>query len=393
MKILYPVHERMMLRKARDARIIRMAHAFSTRGNRVYLLIGKTGENEERILEYYGVSPSARLSIIQLPILRGEGRIRFSANSVFLWAAFLKARRITRVDPIEVFYFSVLKVADFFLQRRRHFPAAKFIYEMHELACYPENSSPSKSQMKEDALEKKVLSRVDGVFTTTEAIRQVVAHRFPGLPSTTIPLGMNPGSGTLPVTFGAGGKFKIGYVGQLYEAQGVDILIRAMALISEAEAHIIGGTTAELIKLKELAREQRVSGRVTFHGFIDPGRLPELLEPMDILVVPAKNTIRMNYVAHIKIYEYMTSRRPIVATRLRSVEEELEDGRTGILVEPDDPRSLAEGIGRLIRKPELARGIAERAYEQSARYHWENRVESIVRFINSLGENTRTREV
>ncbi len=127
MKILYPVNERMMLRKARDARIIRMAHALSTRGNRVYLLIGKTGEKEERILEYYGVSPSAGLSIIQLPILRGEGRIRFSANQVFLWAAFLKARRIARVDPIQVFYFSVLKVADFFLRRKRYFPAAKSI--------------------------------------------------------------------------------------------------------------------------------------------------------------------------------------------------------------------------------------------------------------------------
>ena len=389
MKILYPVNERMMLRKARDARIIRMAHALSTSGNRVYLLIGKTGEKEERILEYYGVSPSAGLSIIQLPILRGEGRIRFSANQVFLWAAFLKARRIARVDPIQVFYFSVLKVADFFLRRKRYFPAAKFIYEMHELARYPENSSPSKSQMKEDALERKVLSQVDGVLTTTGAIRQVVANRFPGLPSATIPLGMTRVSGAPPVHFGAGGKFKVCYVGQLYDAQGVDILIQAIGLTPRAEAHIIGGTAAELMKLKELARERGVSERVIFHGFIDPGRMPELIEPMDIFVVPAKNTVRMNYVAHIKIYEYMASRRAIVATRLRSVEEELEDGRTGILVEPDNPQSLAEGIGRLIKKPELAREIAERAYEQSARYHWENRVESIVRFINSVCSKNR----
>jgi glycosyltransferase involved in cell wall biosynthesis len=143
------------------------------------------------------------------------------------------------------------------------------------------------------------------------------------------------------------------------------------------------------MKLKELARERGVSERVIFHGFIDPGRMPELIEPMDIFVVPAKNTIRMNYVAHIKIYEYMASRRAIVATRLRSVEEELEDGRTGILVEPDNPQSLAEGIGRLIKKPELAKEIAERAYEQSARYHWENRVESIVRFINSVCSKNR----
>lgn len=392
MKILYPVNERMLLRKARDARIVRMAHALSTKGNRVYLLIGKTGEKEGRILDYYGISPAKGLSIVQLPILRGEGRLRFSANQVFLWAAFLKTRRIARVEPIQVFYFSVLKVADFFLRRRRYFPPAKFIYEMHEIARYPENSSPSKSQIKEDALERKVLSQVDGVFTTTEAIRQVVANRFPGLPSTTIPLGITPGSRTPPVNFGAEGKFKVCYIGQLYDAQGVDILIKAMALISPAEAHIIGGTVAELTVLKDLAREQGVSERAIFHGFIDPGRIPELIEPMDIFVVPAKNTIRMNYVAHIKIYEYMASWRPIVATRLRSVEEELKDGDTGILVEPDDPQSLAEGIWRLINKPDLAREIAQRAYEKSAHYHWEKRAESMVRFINSLGKNTRKPE-
>ena len=78
-----------------------------------------------------------------------------------------------------------------------------------------------------------------------------------------------------------------------------------------------------------------------------------------------------------------------MATRLRSVEEELEDGRTGILVEPDNPQSLAEGIERLIHNPDLAGEIAQRAYEQSARYHWENRAESIVRFINSVCPNNR----
>lgn len=373
-----------MLRKARDARIVRMAHALSARGNRVYLLIGKTGEEEGRILEYYGVRPSEGLSIIQLPVLRGEGRIRISANQVFLWAAFLKARLLNRMEPIQVFYFSVLRVADFFLRRKKHFPSAKFIYEMHEIARYPENSSSSRSQAREEALEGKVLSQMHGVFTTTEAIRKVVANRLPRIPCTTIPLGMTSVFTTPPVNFGGGGKFRIGYIGQLYDAQGVDILIKAMALIPGAEAHIVGGTTPEVAKLKELAREQGVSGRVIFHGFVDPGKIPALTEPMDIFVVPAKNTIRMNYVAHIKIYEYMASRRPIVATRLRSVEEELEDDETAVLVEPDNPQSLAEGIQRLMDKPDWARKMAQQAYERSARYHWENRAKSIVNFIDSL---------
>jgi glycosyltransferase involved in cell wall biosynthesis len=384
MTIVYPVNERMMLRKARDARIVRMAHALSTQETRVYLLIGKTGEKEERILEYYGIMPSDGLSIIQLPILRGEGRIRISTNQVFLWAALFRAMLLKRIEPIQVFYFSVLEVADFFLKRKGFFPNTKWIYELHELARYPENSNPSPKRIKEEALEKRVLTGMDGVFTTTDVLRQVVADRFPGLPSATIPLGMAPTSSAGRLHFGTDGKFKVGYIGQLYDAQGVDVLIKALALIPQAEAHIIGGTLAEVATLKELACEHRVSDRVVFHGFVEPGKIPALAEPMDMFVVPAKNTIRMNYVAHIKIYEYMALRRPIVATRLRSVKEELEDDKTGILVEPDDPQSLAEGIRRLMHKPVLAKIIADRAYEKSAGYHWENRAKSIVDFIDSL---------
>lgn len=375
-----------MLRKARDARIIRMTRALAGKGQRVYLLIGQTAARVEEILNYYGVSPTKNLSIFQLPILRGRGHIRITINQVFLWAAFWKAWRIHRKEPIQIFYFSVLQGADFFLRMKRFFPGAKFIYEMHELVRYPENLASPVGRVREEGLEKRVLSGVDGVLTTTEVIRKVVEDRFPNLPSTTIPLGMAPIKATPPAHFGADGRFKICYVGQLYDAQGVDVLIKGIALIPQVEAHIIGGTAAEVMALKKLAKELGVLERVVFHGFVEPGQVWNRIKDMDIFAVPAKNTIRMNYVAHIKIYEYMASQRPIVATRLRSIEEDLEDGRTAILVEPDDHRSFAEGVRKLMDHPERAREIAKRAYEQSTQYHWERRAESILRFISSLSE-------
>ncbi len=373
-----------MLRKARDARIMRMTQALAGKGQRVYLLIGQTAARVEAILNYYGVSPTKNLSIVQLPILRGRGHIRITINQVFFWAAFWKAWSINRKEPIRIFYFSVLQGADFFLRMKRFFPGAKFIYEMHELARYPENLASPAGRVKEEGLEKRVLSGVDGVLTTTEVIRKVVEDRFPNLPSTTIPLGMAPIEATPPAHFGADGRFKVCYVGQLYDAQGVDVLIKGIALIPQVEAHIIGGTAAEVMALKKLAKELGVLERVVFHGFVEPGQVWTRIKDMDIFAVPAKNTIRMNYVAHIKIYEYMACQRPIVATRLRSIEEDLEDGRTAILVEPDDHQSFAEGVRKLMDHPERAREIAKRAYEQSTQYHWERRAESILRFISSL---------
>lgn len=384
MTIVYPVNERMMLRKARDARIIRNARAISAQGHKVFLLIGRTAGRKEDIWGYYGLSPSENLPILQLPILKGQGKVRITVNEVFLRAALWRAKKIQRIEPLHVFYLSVLEVAEYFLKRRRSFPGAKFIYELHELARYPENSKPTPKQLAEDALERQVLSRMDGIFTTTDALRKVVAERFPQVPSETIPLGMAPAAENSWNDFGAGGRFKIGYLGQLYDAQGVDVLIKAVALIPRVEAHIIGGSDGEISALKETASAHGVSDRVIFHGFVTPGRAPEMLRGADIFVVPAKDTVRMNYVSHLKIYEYMGLGRPIVATRLRSVEEEVEDGKTGILVAPDDPRSLAGGIQRLIQNPGLAKEIAGRAFQQSVRYHWDRRADRIISFIRSL---------
>jgi glycosyltransferase involved in cell wall biosynthesis len=386
MTIVYPVNEGMALRKARDARILRNARALSAGGHRVHLLIGRTAAGEEGIWDYYGVSPSGNLSILQLPVLKGQGRIRITVNEVFLWAAFLAACKIQRVEPIRVFYFSVLEVAGFFLKRRKSFADATFVYELHELARYPENSDPSPRQLKQDAFEREVLSGMDGVFTTTETIRKVVAQRYPRIPSETIPLGTTPTGKNPWGNWGAGGRFKVGYLGQLYDAQGVDVFIQALAFVPPVEAHIIGGTAGEISALKRMAVDQGVDGRVVFHGFVNPGKTAEISRGMDIFVVPAKNTVRMNYVAHLKIYEYMGLSRPIVATRLRSIEEEVEDGRTGILVPPDDPRGLAEGIQKLVQNPGMAEEIADRAFHHSARYHWERRAERITAFIHSLNQ-------
>lgn len=384
MNILYPVNETLMLRKARDARIVRMAHAFAACGHGMYLVVGRSAKKDEEIYNYYGIPPSANLQILQVPILRGNGPIRITVNEVFLWSAFWKARGIAREEPLAVLYFSVLEVADFFLKRRKCFPQAKFIYEQHELTLYPENINPSAGQFREDLLERRVLEGMDGVLTTTEAIRQVIAERFPNLPSAAIALGMSPFLRSPGVGGGEKERIKIAYIGQLYEAQGVEDLIQAMVFLPQSELHIIGGSAPEVEGLRRRAREHKIEGRVFLYGFVEPGKIAEMIRDMDIFVVPSRNTPRMNYVAHIKIYEYMAARRPIVATRLKSVAEELEDGKTGILVEPDDPQALAAGILRLIRDPKLARQIAENAYAQSAKYHWENRADRILRFINQV---------
>ena len=78
----------------------------------------------------------------------------------------------------------------------------------------------------------------------------------------------------------------------------------------------------------------------------------------------------------------MAAKKPIVATDLPSIREVLHNGRNAILVEPDNPEALAEGIKRVLDNPELANSIAAQARKDVEDYTWEKRSKKILQFIN-----------
>jgi glycosyltransferase involved in cell wall biosynthesis len=84
------------------------------------------------------------------------------------------------------------------------------------------------------------------------------------------------------------------------------------------------------------------------------------------------------------ILEAMAAELPVIATAVGGIGEILEDGRTGLLVTPDDPAALADRICQLMAAPGLARamGIAARA-EVTERY-------SLSRMVAAFDEVYRT---
>ncbi|HLG23149.1 MAG TPA: glycosyltransferase family 4 protein, partial [Candidatus Manganitrophaceae bacterium] len=383
--ILYPVNESLMLRKARDARIVRMAASLAARGHQVVLLVGKSGASRKEIVAYYGIEDLPNLEIVQLPILRKNARWKLSWNGVFYLFALIELIKRSRRGPVDVVYLSVPKLAAFILSWKRWIRAERFVYELHELGIYPENERPTKGEKKVDRLEKRILPRMDAVIVTTEAIRRALKRRFPRTPVETVPLGTTADGAKLPpYFFGPKALYNVCYIGQLYPAQGVDLLVRACARIEQVRLHVIGGQSEEIARLRSLAEESGGGEKTFFHGFVLPHQVHRLIPQMDIFALPSRDTIRMNYVAHIKIYEYLSYGRPIVATRLRSTEEELRDGVNAVLVKPDDPAALAEGIRKLIARPDVARRIAAKGLEAAPSYYWEARAKRIERFILGL---------
>ncbi|MBI2023022.1 glycosyltransferase [Candidatus Giovannonibacteria bacterium] len=103
----------------------------------------------------------------------------------------------------------------------------------------------------------------------------------------------------------------------------------------------------------------------------------------DILLMPFPATTHYTYyMSPMKMFEYMASKRPIVASDLPSVREVLNES-SAIFVEPGNPKSLADGIQKLLSDPGLGEKLAARAYEGVQSYTWEKRAELIIRAIRN----------
>jgi glycosyltransferase involved in cell wall biosynthesis len=114
------------------------------------------------------------------------------------------------------------------------------------------------------------------------------------------------------------------------------------------------GGRAYLQRMRALATDLGLAGSVMFTGY--RADIPSVLRAVDVAVQPS---LSENLGGTI---ESLLMEAPTVATRVGGMTDSVVDGETGVLVRPADPRSLADGILRLLRDPSAARayGVAGR---------------------------------
>ena len=83
-----------------------------------------------------------------------------------------------------------------------------------------------------------------------------------------------------------------------------------------------------------------------------------------------------------KLFEYMASGVPIVASDLPSIREILNE-KNAIFVEPDNSKDLVFGITRAFEHPETLEGLAKQARLDAEKYTWDKRATDIAKFIQS----------
>lgn len=171
------------------------------------------------------------------------------------------------------------------------------------------------------------------------------------------------------------------YAGSFYlhDWKGVDILLAAAKnLTPDCVLVLVGGEAEELAKIKS----EEGANQVILVGRQPHQRVPRFLKASDLLILPNKkgDTNSEKYTSPLKLFEYMASGVPLIASDLPSLREIL-NGNNAILVEPNNAERLAETIRSSLNNEPARKKIAEQARFEVNNYTWLKRAEKITKFI------------
>jgi glycosyltransferase involved in cell wall biosynthesis len=216
-----------------------------------------------------------------------------------------------------------------------------------------------------EGLERRALRSATAVVTVCRSLTDGVRRRAPDVPVFQIedpPLADRceppppEAVAALRDELGLAGLPVVLYSGNLEPYQGVDLLLEAASLVAGARFLFMGGEPAEIARLEARAAALGCDRRAVFAGKRPPSELPAFLAAADVLASPRARGENTPF----KIYTYLASGRPLVATRI-ATHTQLLDDTTAFLVEPT-PAGLASGIRRALEDGVEARRRADAGY-------------------------------
>lgn len=369
MKIIYLANVRMPTEKAHGLQIIKMCQAFAVLGHEVELVVPRRLNNlPSDPFEYYGLA--GNFKITRLPCLDLIFMDKLVGNLAF-WLA-------TMTFLISCKSYLLFKKYDIIYTREEQFfELAKPSYlELHTL--------PKKIRF----YHRFFWRRFKKIIVLTNYLKKILEEQ--GIDAGKIsvaPDGVDFDEFNLDISKNDA-RQKLGlpqdkklivYTGHLYGWKGAQTLADASQYLpADAVAVFVGGTAEDVGKFRQT---NAAKGNVMILGQKPHSLMPYYLKAADVLVLPnsGKEKISQYYTSPLKLFEYMASGVPIVASDLPSLREILNDGNS-VLVKPDNAEKLAEGINRVMAGKGAVE-IARRAFMEVRDYSWDNRAERIINFI------------
>ena len=165
------------------------------------------------------------------------------------------------------------------------------------------------------------------------------------------------------------GALRVLSVCRLVEKKGVDLVIQGLSEMQSKHGIAwklsVAGDGPEREALEKLANELECADNIEWLGFVDNHRIPLLLDTADVFALACRVDQRGDRDGiPVVLMEAMALGVPVVSGRLPAIEELVEHGRTGILVNADDPTEVAHEFARLAGDATLCDSLATAARER-----------------------------
>ncbi|HMN68503.1 MAG TPA: glycosyltransferase [Bdellovibrionales bacterium] len=221
---------------------------------------------------------------------------------------------------------------------------------------------------------RKVLERASAVTAASEALGNACAAEIKkDKPIFVLPFGVDTELFS-PDRAKSSSKIRIGSIKSLEPVYGIDILVRAFAMVYERakkepielELILVGkGKQAPLIA--NMVRELGIGSVTSFRGSLPHAQIPDVLGEMDIFVAPSRSES-----FGVALIEASATGIPVIGSRVGGIPEVVEDGVTGLLVRPDRTQELADTLWRLIKDQRLRVQLGQNGRDKVVReFSWQ----------------------
>ena len=235
------------------------------------------------------------------------------------------------------------------------------------------------------------LRSADVIICVSEAVRNLMLRKVSSELSSKIlvmPNGIDvdrfekaePDTGMKPL----GQKIRLGYAGIFKPDYGFEELFKACSIISQerkgVSLHIYGDGPYR----EELEKQAALLDGVFLHGAKSFFDMPGILKSNDILVYTS--SYNNEFQSPIKLYEYMATKKPIVAAITPRVENLLGNEERGLLYPIGDADALAKKIMMFVDDRELGESLAKKAFDEVKKNHnWKKRIELLFDTLYNKG--------
>lgn len=279
-----------------------------------------------------------------------------------------------------------------------------WIFQQHGIPWVLETNGPFFYEAKDDRnslvltklarrRECEAYHRCDALIAVSSALKHVLVQELEINPAkiVVVPNGVdlrvfNP-CHHAPRRFFA--EFTVGFVGSLIHWQGIDLLIRATAMLCEEGVPlciVVVGDGPYRQQWEELAQSIGLGDRVRFIGHVPWSEVPTYIAGFDIGFsgqIPTQ--LGIMYHSPLKLYEYMAMQKPVLASAFDDARVLVDGKGTGFLFQPGNVMDLAHALRQAYKArqglPLMGRIARE---EVVARHSWEDRVGFMISEVNRI---------